>query len=396
MRRALFSFFLFATASLSTIAPAFGQQAAAPQNGLQWYTTVMPWRQGNTAAAFSQAAAATTIPQFSYTITSNRDGNTYSGTIVGRSPFFHGARETDIKVFIIPVKIHMPDTGHTFDPTATDPFGCLPAGKTALSLAQGSPLFTAPGSDWTMNGVDVGAGQYNDVFQRAEFFTDISATGNRYHTVMKPITTLSAVTFNVPTGEGKTYTSAQSGGCGDIGVVDINTLQSFLESTEIPALSGSGVGPTNFPFFLLYNVVMGNPGTDLFSNCCVIGYHGGFGSPLQTYTPTDFDSTGIFSGLSDTSVFAHEIGEWLNDPTGNNPTPAWGHIGQVSGCQSNLEVGDPLSGTLFPSVLMPNGFTYNLQELAFFSWFYSSTSLGANGFFSDNETFANDAGAPCT
>ena len=35
-----------------------------------------------------------------------------------------------------------------------------------------------------------------------------------------------------------------------------------------------------------------------------------------------------------------------------NPTPKWGHIGQVSGCQSNLEVGDPLSGTNAPAVLI--------------------------------------------
>jgi len=396
MMRRLLPVFLFATAFCTTV-PAFGQQTA-PSNGLNWYTKVIPWNQGKTpGAASAQAAAATTIPQFTYSITSNRDGNTYQGTIVGRSPFFHGARETDVKVFIIPLKIHMPDTGRTFDPTATDPDGCLPGGDTALGLSQGSPIFTAPASDWTMNGVDVGAGQFNDVFQRAEFFSDISATGNRYHTVMSPVTTLPAVTFNVPSGKGLTYSAAGFGGCGHIGVVDINTLQTFLESTEIPALAGSGVGPTNFPFFLLYNVVMGDPGDSLTSNCCVIGYHGGFGNPLQTYTPTDFDSTGVFgSGLSDTSVFAHEVGEWMNDPAGTNPTPAWGHIGQVGGCQNNLEVGDPLSGTLMPTVSMPDGFTYNLQELAFFSWFYSSTSLGANGFFSSNESFAFDAGPPCT
>jgi hypothetical protein len=63
---------------------------------------------------------------------------------------------------------------------------------------------------------------------------------------------------------------------------------------------------------------------------------------------------------------AHEIGEWMNDPFGNNPTPLWGHTGQVSGCQNNLEVGDPLTGTIVPPVVMPNGFTYHLQELAFF------------------------------
>ena len=31
----------------------------------------------------------------------------------------------------------------------------------------------------------------------------------------------------------------------------------------------------------------------------------------------------------------------MNDPYTNNPTRAWGHIGQVTHCQNNLEVGRP-------------------------------------------------------
>ncbi len=69
------------------------------------------------------------------------------------------------------------------------------------------------------------------------------------------------------------------------------------------------------------------------------------------------------------------MAEWQNDPSTVNPTPAWGHIGQVTGCQSNLEVGDPLSGT--STTIKLGGFTYHPQELAFFSWFYhQKPSLG--------------------
>jgi hypothetical protein len=92
---------------------------------------------------------------------------------------------------------------------------------------------------------------------------------------------------------------------------------------------------------------------------------------------------------------AHEVGEWANDPFGNNPTPAWGHIGQQSGCQGNFEVGDALTGTNLPAITMPNGFNYHLQELVFFSWFYGAPSLAANGWFSNNNTFTTDAGAVC-
>ncbi len=67
-----------------------------------------------------------------------------------------------------------------------------------------------------------------------------------------------------------------------------------------------------------------------------------------------------------------------------------------TGCQNNLEVGDPLSGTLLPGATMPNGITYNLQELAFYSWFFGAPSIGAGGSFSDDGAFPFDAGAICS
>ena len=53
------------------------------------------------------------------------------------------------------------------------------------------------------------------------------------------------------------------------------------------------------------------------------------------------------------------------------------------------------TGTAMPPVTMPNGFTYHLQELAFFSWFFGAPSVAVNGWYSDNNTFKTDAGAPC-
>ena len=157
-----------------------------------------------------------------------------------------------------------------------------------------------------------------------------------------------------------------------------------------------GITPNSFVLFLFYNAVMssGNP-TNL-SNCCILGYHSAVGS--QTYGNSEFEGRNqtLFSGTADTSILSHEIGEWMDDPLVNNPTPAWGHIGQVSGCQGNLEVGDPLSGTLLPAVKMPNGFSYHLQELAFFDWFYRITpSTGVHGWYSDEGTFTTGAGAVC-
>jgi hypothetical protein len=162
------------------------------------------------------------------------------------------------------------------------------------------------------------------------------------------------------------------------------------------------VNPTTFPMFATHNVVECeafaagvNCGT-LAPNtaCCILGFHDVNGQ--QTIGTADFD-TGIFvDSVPDVSDMSHEVGEWMNDPLGNNPTPLWGNVGQVAGCQGNLEVGDPLSGTLAPPIFNPeNGFTYHMQELAFFSWFYGAPSVGIHGWFSDNDTFTHDAGPVC-
>ena len=81
----------------------------------------------------------------------------------------------------------------------------------------------------------------------------------------------------------------------------------------------------------------------------MLGYHNTYNTSAgaQTYGLAMYDNSGAFTGSSDISAMSHEVAEWQNDPDTINPTPAWGHTGQVSGCQSNLEVGDPLSGTTY-------------------------------------------------
>ena len=388
------SFFAFVAATVLSLSG--GRAVLAQQNGASAtppgaYFTVRPLSGVDAARFQASTASATSIPLWNYSITSPIDGLNYSGSMVGRSPYFHGARTTSIPTYIVPIIIKMPDGG-VFDPTAVDS-ACSPAG-TALSLVQNSPLIQPV--DIPMNGVDPGAGQYDDDFQRANFWQQVSVTGNRYHTSLNAVT-LSPVTVNVPSGQGTTNSTAPYGGCGSIGVMNINWFDPYVQSTILPGLAPQGVGPANFPIFLLYNVVMTNGTPSLTGSCCILGYHAAFySSALQTYSPADFDTTRIFLGTGNISAMSHEIGEWMNDPIGTNPTPAWGHTGQVSGCQNNLEVGDPLSGTLFPGVLMPNGYIYNPQELAFFSWFYrQSPSIGAGGTYSNNGTFSSSAGPVC-
>jgi hypothetical protein len=180
----------------------------------------------------------------------------------------------------------------------------------------------------------------------------------------------------------------EGSGCNKLGIVSKANLDAQLK-VIMPLLQISGVIATNkFVVFLMKNVVGSSATPPTTSKCCIGGYHGAFGSPAQTYSPMDYDTTGRFAA-HDIGIASHEIGEWANDPLGNNPTPAWGGIGQVSGCQGNFEVGDPLSGTSMPVITL-SGYDYHPQELAFFSWFFNAetaASVGAGGKFSGHGTF---------
>jgi hypothetical protein len=333
------------------------------------------------------------LPVWTYSVKSSRDGKTYSGQIVGQNPATGGT--TSILTYLIPVKLvfkYSTTTSYVFDPTATDS-GCLEGNNTAASLTQASPIF-APYTFAT--GSDTDTTQYADHFNRANFWANIANKGS-YDTLLTlaavdPVT----VTLSASNGTLANATVFVAGGqCGAntgntnlpgyLGVVNINTWDPIAQSL----IRSLGLNNTELPVFLFYNAVMSEGHSSNLNNCCILGYHNAAGSPAQTYAVAEFEGRDqtLFSSVSDVSSLSHEINEWMQDPGGTNPTPAWGNVGQVSGCQSNYEVGDPLSGTLLPAIPGTNNFTYHLQELAFFSWFYGGPSIAANGGYSDNGTF---------
>jgi hypothetical protein len=316
---------------------------------------------------------------------------TYPFTLVGKNvKKTQVTPTTTVTVPVIPLIIKI--GANTFDPT-TVKSGCET--QTAQTRFKNSPIFDST-TTFVMNGVNEGSTQYVDAFQRAEFdkYTNPAGLNPGYHVLLKYVAK-PAITVTPPAGDGATFGS----GCGLLGEVEINWFDSYVQNTLFPQVDASDhVTPAQFPLFLTRSTVWFDT---VPSNCCILGYHGAFNNPdfggqAQTYSPTDMELSGDFgAAIQDTSVAAHEVGEWMNDPWGNNPTPAWGHIGQQQGCQTNLEVGDPLTGTNFSPVTV-NGFTYHLQELAFFSWFFhQSPSWGAGGKYSDNGTFTTFA-ANCT
>ncbi|MBV9304021.1 MAG: hypothetical protein JOY53_18070 [Acidobacteriaceae bacterium] len=344
------------------------------------------------------APAGGSLPLWTYQVRAAQDGQTYTGMIVGTSPTGKQTTTT-VPAILVPVILKITQGGVTyiFDPTTADP-SCLGSGHSALGLTQSSPLFQ--NANFTFNGVNVGNTQYSDAMLRGEFWKYIKSSSSAYHLHLS-LTTKSALTISVNAGGSGNSTAAVynlgGGYCGSnthtnqaglLGIVDIDTIDNALGNY----ISANGLNAGQFPFFVIYNSVMSEGSADNLNNCCILGYHNALGNPGQTYGIADFEGRDqtVFSGVSDVAAASHEVNEWVNDPSGGNPTPSWGNIGQVSGCQNNFEVGDPLSGTLFPSVYL-NGFTYHLQELAYFSWFYGGASLGAGGKYSDNGTFTGDA-----
>jgi hypothetical protein len=331
------------------------------------------------------AAPTTTPTLFTAKVVDGTSTFTYS--MVGKNPAVATTNGlTTVNTELVPVIVKF-SNGDTWNATVAD--GC-DTGASALTRTKNSPIFVSQA--WHFGLVSIGTGQVTDAFQRAEFWKYANPLYgvNPTYGVNLALTTLAPVTINVPTADSALFTAP----CGNklLGAVNESWLQNYLQGTVIPSLTSKGVGATTFPIFLLHNVVA-YVGTT--SVCCVLGYHAAY-SPsageIQTYAIADYDNSADFTGDSDITALSHEVGEWMNDPIGNNPTKPWGHIGQVSGCQSNLEVGDPLSGTNFADTV--SSFTYHPQELAFFSWFYhQKPSWGANGWYSDKGTFKTSAAA---
>jgi hypothetical protein len=380
---------------------------------------------------FFSAGSVKPLPLWTFNIKASRDGEHQLGTIVGHSPFLNAGTDR-VPVNLVPliIKVHRVATAIdsqtmivttapgdvTLDATAPDNTCLTAPNNIPVVVTRQSPVFNP--AHFVFGNTDVGTTQYIDALQRGSFF-QVLGPDSRYHLLFDPVRTHEAVVIDVPAESGVAVTDPQFflqlfgfSICAPILAVDINWFDSHLNGTVIPQLIHEGQGQNGrsenedgdsfggVPIFLAYDTVWFTGDVTNGFNCCELGYHSLTGYPIedQPYAVVDFDRTQFFHGPPeglDTIVLSHEMGEFVNDPMVGNRVPPWGGTGQVSGCQNNLEVADPLTGTNVPPVTMPNGFTYHLQELAFFSWFFGAPSVGANGWFSNNGTFLTDAGPIC-
>lgn len=350
-----------------------------------------------------QAAKHQTIPFWQTSVTSPVDGQTYSYNMVGKSPYAMQPGRAFVHYVQIIARIHFPD-GTVLDPTG-------PSACDSDSVADrffNSPLFVK--SKLMSNGVDITKGDHGgeqliSAFQRANYWSAVQGTD--YGVVLQPIGKPIVVDVTAP-ADAQVYSfpiQCASGAIVNInlGAIDINEYDALVQSAATTYAK-----PDQVPMFLSYNVVQTEGG-----GCCIIGYHNAIpvATGTQVYAVGAYVDPGIFVDgnnnpipLEDIYPWSHEMGELIDDPfvqgpfkigRQNNRTPAWGHTGQVSHCQDNLEVGDPLTGVAFIDLTGEGGFVYHVQDLAFHDWFYRTPSQGTGGMYSLFGTFASDAGPLC-
>jgi hypothetical protein len=281
--------------------------------------------------------------------------HTYNYNMVGTAP--STGTSTTIPVFIIPVALSYNGGANVFSPLTK-----LSNGRTVVQNTLASPIFK--NMDWvTPGGTDLGTTQYEDAFQRGNFWGQVSSAPG-YHVLLGKPTTTPLQTLVVPAADGSVGTEFGV----KVGLADITWFDGQLNS--ILTKFKSKIVPGSLPIFITYNSYLTEGG------CCIGGYHSATG--LQAYSHFTYIGTpGVFA--QDVSALSHEVGEWLDDPlvvnAGGNPVSC-----------GILEVGDPEEGFsnygAFPYTL--NGFTYNLQDLTYLEYFGAPTTTSVDG---GTETF---------
>ena len=322
---------------------------------------------------FPAEAPTGTLP--SWTGTSN--GSTY--TMIGANPT--SGTPTTLPVVYVPLIFKIGT--FTFDPTKPANNSTL----TPIQLISQSPIFTAV--DLVAGTTDLGTTQYEDNFMRANFWSQSASGTNGYHLRLGKPTVKKAITLTVSANNGTTLQTAV-GPVGDVNITYFqNTLNSLLANTKL------GLTGNELVIFVYYNTFFYQGSS---SQCCILGFHGESSKDI-VYTAAAYNDAGQFSPpaiLEDVTVITHEIGELLDDPfinTNINIVPAYGNIGQIGGCQNNLEVGDPVTG-LATAITMPNGVTYHPEDLVFHGWFtHELSSTSVNGWYTLLNNFHGDAKA---
>lgn len=362
-------FFGAVVVACSLVASAAVASAAPPSHSASGFARIAaalhlspstPFRYGVVPYQGPQAAphASSQLPTWTHTVDSPA-GNPFSFTMVGGDPYAAGTGTTTVAVPIIGLHLVFASGGAT-DASAIASDCGLTTSPVQATLT--SPLFSS----------SVAGTQYVDAFQRASFgdATGASAASPDYHLLLSG-SEGPELTLDVPAIDG----FASPLGCGsNPGAMEGAVVQSWLQSEITAAMpSITGVSPGVFPIFLLYDTVMVESGG------VSGGFHAVVPSNIQTYAVADYQEIDLgIPGASDVTGVTHEAVEWADDPFADNLAPTWGYVGQVSGCDSLLEVADPLSDLQAQAVTV-GSVTYHVPDAAFVPWFFRQNPSPASG-----------------
>ena len=162
---------LFLTIALLVSATCSAQEQIELLEGR--YKTI-PLHGNSPAQAMRESAAGQTITMWSYSVKSPKDGNGYTGLILGSN--WIGADMTTeayiVSTYLVPVIINLRNASggvaYTFDPTAIPPT-CAGWDESPSTAVLASPLFDiTSGYTWGNPPIDLGFTQYVDALLRAE------------------------------------------------------------------------------------------------------------------------------------------------------------------------------------------------------------------------------------
>jgi hypothetical protein len=292
-------------------------------------------------------------------------GNTYPFTMVGNKPQSGGT--TEVPVQIVPISLFFEEfVDESGGPVILDP-------EPIVARVQASPNFR--NAQYA-----TGPTQFADAVQRAQFHR---SAGQEWHTLLGKPEILKPLRIAVPRGSAKVYRNPGTGVM--YAIVDTDFFLSQLNTI----IQLEHLRPDALAIVLTSNVFL-SPQSDI-KKCCVLGFHTSFDMGelaqlkfVQTFIWASWVDQGILgSSLADVTPMSHEISEWMNNPFGGNAVPAW-QVPNSSGCQSNLETGDPLA--TMPNAGYPvliDGFTYHPQNQVLLQWFQrGSASDAIEGAFS--------------